>query len=332
MTTFAVPTAMPGRVIPARLNLAREALEGSLRAGLGNKIALIGQRGQRSYAELDAQSGAFAASCAALGIRRGERVLLHTWNCIEFAIAFLGLSKLGAIPVMLNSTAGPADLEYVLGHSDAVAAVSLAELAAPLRSMSHLLRKGLIVARGAAPGEAVFEDMLASGSFETADTGSDEPAMMCYTSGTTGRPKGIVHAHRWIIGRGDANRLRLPPQPDDVALAAGEWSFISLLGHNLLFALRNGITCAILEGRASPEKFLESIARFRVTVTYAVPTIYRRTLAIEGIENGYDLSSLRACNASGESLGAAPWRPGGGGSARRSTNTTVSQSTRCCSA
>ena len=173
----------------------------------------------------------------------------------------------------------------------------------------ELQPKGLIVARGAAAGENAFEDMVLQGGpgrFEAADTSADEPALMCYTSGTTGRPKGIVHAHRWIVGRGDANRLRLPPEPGDVALAAGEWSFISLLGHNVLFALRNGITGAILEDRASPEKFLEMIARFRVTVAYAVPTLYRRTLAIEGIEAHYDLTSLRACNASGEALGAAP--------------------------
>lgn len=128
---------------------------------------------------------------------------------------------------------------------------------------------------------------------------------MCYTSGTTGRPKGIVHAHRWIIGRGDPNRLRVPPQDNDVVLASGEWSFISLLGHNVLFALRNGVTGAILEGRATPEKVLQSIADYRVTVAYAVPTIYRRILASEGIEKRYDLSSLRGCNASGEALGAA---------------------------
>ena len=305
MTAYSVTTGMPGRIIPARLNIAREALGGALMNGLGGKTALIGSRGQLSYSELDAQSGAFAASCAARGIMRGDRVLLRTWNCIEFAVAFLGLAKLGAVPVMQNSASGIADLEYVLDHSDAVAAVSLSALAEPLRALTRLLPKGLIVARGAGLGESVYEDMIQQGTMDLADTGADEPALMCYTSGTTGRPKGIVHAHRWIVGRGDANRLRLPPQPDDIALAAGEWSFISLLGHNVLFALRNGITGAIIEERASPEKFLESIAKFRVTVAYAVPTLYRRALAVDGIENNYDLSSLRACNASGEALGAA---------------------------
>ena len=292
--------------MPSRLNIAREALGGALAAGLGGKVALVGPRGQLTYAELDAQSDAFAAACRARGIQRGDRALLRTWNCIEFAVAFLGLAKLGAVPVLQNSAAGLSDVEYVLEHSDAVAAVTLAELAEPLRALTRLLPKGIIVARGALNGEGVYEDMVKKGHVEIVDTGADEPALMCYTSGTTGRPKGIVHAHRWIIGRGDANRLRLPPQAGDIALAAGEWSFISLLGHNVLFALRNGITGAILEERASPEKVLECIARYDVTVAYAVPTMYRRTLAIDGIEKGSDLSSLRACNARGEALGAAP--------------------------
>ena len=90
----------------------------------------------------------------------------------------------------------------------------------------------------------------------SADTAADEPAFIVYTSGTTGKPKGIVHAHRWIVALGDLNRYRLPPQENDVVMATGEWSFISALGHNLLFPLRNGVTGAILRGRATPENVL----------------------------------------------------------------------------
>ncbi len=302
----ASPVAAPEwSAIPPRVNLVRESLERSLAAGLHDKVAFIAQSGRLTYGELNRQVNAFAAACARRGIQRGDRVLLRTWNCLEFPVAFLGLAKIGAIPVTQNSAAGLPDVRYVLDHSDAVAAVTLADLAEPLRALKDQLPKGLIVARGALAGELAFEDMIKSGSIETVDTAADDPAMMCYTSGTTGKPKGIVHAHRWIIARGDANRLRLPPQPNDVVMAAGEWSFISLLGHNVLFVLRNGVTGAVMEGRASPEKFLQTIADFRVTVTFAVPTLYRRTLAMENVEKQYDLSSLRGCNASGEALGAS---------------------------
>jgi acetyl-CoA synthetase len=93
----------------------------------------------------------------------------------------------------------------------------------------------------------------------------------------------------------------------DVALATGEWSFISALGHNVLFPLRNGVTGAILEGRMHPERVLEAIQRFRVTLLYSVATVYRRILAIDGVEKKFDLSSLRGCNATGEALEAATW-------------------------
>jgi acyl-coenzyme A synthetase/AMP-(fatty) acid ligase len=110
-----------------------------------------------------------------------------------------------------------------------------------------------------------------------------------------------------VVALGDSNKFRIPPQDGDVALATGEWSFISALGHNVLFPLRNGVTGAILEGRALPERVLEAVAKFRVTVLYSVATVYRRVLAMDGVENKYDLSSLRGCNATGEALEAATW-------------------------
>lgn len=291
--------------IPPRVNITREVLDKSIAAGRGSRTAFVAPSGSLTYAELDSQVCAFAAGCAVRGIDRGDRVLIRMWNCFEYAVAFLGLVKIGAVPVLQNSAATLPDIAYILDHSEAVAAVVLADLGEPLRALSPRLAKGLIVARGADSGETAFEDMIRGGSIETVDTEADEPAFMCYTSGTTGRPKAIVHAHRWIIARGDPNRLRVPPLDNDVVLAAGEWSFISLLGHNVLFTLRNGVTGAILEGRASPEKVLQLIADLKVTVAYAVPTIYRMILAAQGMEERYDLSSLRGCNASGEALGAA---------------------------
>ncbi len=291
--------------IPQKINIAAECLDKRIAAGDGAKIAIVADSATLTYAELDARVSAFAGSLAKQGIARGDRVLIRMWNCPQFVIAFLGLAKLGAVPVTQNTATGVADVEYVIEHSDSVAAIALDEQAGPLRELRAKLPKGLVIALGARAGEGSFEEMCASGAIATADTGAEDPAFMCYTSGTTGRPKGILHAQRWLVARGNANRDRVPPMPNDVVLAAGEWSFISLLGHNVLFALRNGVTCATMEGRPTPERFLECIERFRVTVAHAVPTIYRRLLAMDGIEKKHDTSSLRGCNASGEALGAA---------------------------
>lgn len=133
----------------------------------------------------------------------------------------------------------------------------------------------------------------------------DDPAFIVFTSGTTGQPKGIVHAHRWLPALGDANRRRIPPRPDDVALATGEWSFVSALGHNVLFPLRNGFAASILEERPTPERILATIARDGVTLLYSVATLYRRILGTAGIEKKYDLSSLRGANSTGEPLEAS---------------------------
>jgi acyl-coenzyme A synthetase/AMP-(fatty) acid ligase len=300
----------PGyRVIPRKVNIAAEALDRSPAAGRGDHMAFVWDGGGVAYDELARRVDALARGLRGHGIARGSPVLVRLPNCLEFAVSFLALVKIGAVPVLQNSLLSAAEVEYVLGHSEARAAITLADIAAPLRALAARLDRGLIVARGAGAGEVEWESIAGDPSPLVAEaTGADEPAFMVYTSGTTGRPKGIVHAHRWIIALGDSNRWRVPPQAGDVALATGEWSFISALGHNVLFPLRNGVTGAILEGRATPERALAAVERLRVSLLYSVATVYRRILALPGVETRYDLSSLRGCSATGEALEEATWR------------------------
>ena len=167
-----------------------------------------------------------------------------------------------------------------------------------------------VVCAGEAEGSEIpFAALEAKSSpaVVTADTRSDEPAFIVYTSGTTGKPKGIVHAHRWIVALGDLNRYRLPPQENDVVMATGEWSFISALGHNLLFPLRNGVAGAILPGRATPENVLTAVEKFKVTVLHCVATVYRRLLAMPEFEKQHDLKSLRCSHSTGEALREATY-------------------------
>lgn len=293
------------RSFPQRLNIAREVLDLKVEQGLENKTVLLYDDGELTYGELKRHVDSLASGLKQLGVRKGDPVIIRMPNTPEFAVGFLALVKLGALPVLVNSRLGTSELGFILNQAKpclALVEVSRAE------SLRELRRGGavekVVCARGAEGDEISFESLLSEKeeSVEAADTAADNAAFIVYTSGTTGRPKGIVHAHRWIVALGDLNRLRLPPEEGDVVMATGEWSFISALGHNLLFPLRNEVRGAILSGRATPENILVSVKRHRVTVLYSVATVYRRLLALTAFEKQYDLSSLRCANATGEAL------------------------------
>lgn len=301
----------PGyRSAPDRLNLAVEVLDASIGRGFGSRAALVGEHGTTTFANLQMIVSGVAAGLTAHGIERGDLVLIKMGNSVEFAAAFLASVKLGIIPVLVNSLLSAAELQNVLQQAEAKLIFTEASRAEAVREPSARGLVSKVVCVGAnAPDEISFEDFTSQPTFaiEPAPTRADEPAFIVYTSGTTGKPKGIVHAHRWIIALGDLNRYRLPPQANDVVLATGEWSFISALGHNLLFPLRNGVTGAILSARATPDNILAVVEKYRVTVLHSVATVYRRLLATPEFERQHDLSSLRCAHSTGEALRAATY-------------------------
>jgi acyl-coenzyme A synthetase/AMP-(fatty) acid ligase len=253
------------------------------------------------------------ASQLAEQVRPGQRVMFRMTNSAEFAAAFLACIWIGAIPVLQNSQFGRSELEHIVNLSDPV----LFLLAEAMRDDAATagLRPGvprLVVARGlldprsarreSRDGQELLDSVCAAERMPDVFANRDSACFVVFTSGTTGKPKGVVHAHRWLEALGDSNRARVPPQSGDVILATGEWSFISALGHNVLFPLRNGTTGSIMEDRAAPERILETIQRDRVTLLHSVATLYRRILGTPGIETRFDVSSLRGCNSTGEPL------------------------------
>ncbi len=303
-------TPWPGyREIPPRLNLAGEALERPVAAGHGARTAMVWRGGSLSYGALRRRVHGFARGLQALGVAPGERLLVQMPNSVEFATAFLAAVKLGVLPVVVNSLLGVREVGAILEQTRPRFAVTEGSRARALRDLGAPMEA--VICAGEARGDEMPFDAVsheAPDDLVTRDTSAHEPAFMVCTSGTTGRPKCIVHAHRWIVALGDLNRYRLPPEPGDVVLATGEWSFISALGHNLLFPLRNGLTCAVLAGRATPENVLEHLADLGVTLLHSVATVYRRMLAAQGMEEVCDIHTLRGAHSTGEALRETTYR------------------------
>ena len=286
------------------MNLAVLALQLGKDPARADHLAFRTAGGTISNAAFQGIVTALIADLARLGVKAGDKIIFRMTNSTEFAAAFLACVWLGAIPVLQNSQFGQSELEHIAGLSDP----SLFLLAKDMRDdpATAGLRPGVarMIVTGQCLASATGEKLPSASTLALAPFDGDRnaPAFIVFTSGSTGKPKGVVHTHRWLVALGDSNRARVPPQQGDVILATGEWSFISALGHNVLFPLRNGTTGSIMEDRAAPDRILQTIARDRVTLLHSVATLYRRILATPGIEHRYDLTSLRGANSTGEPL------------------------------
>ena len=303
----------PGyRVVAADYNLVNDALHDVVaRPGMGMQDALRFEDGSLTYFELRDRVLALAAGLSLAGVAPREHVLLRGANSREFAISFLALVHVGAIPVLVHSLLATPEIEYIIDNAEIRWVLVDNEVAAAVRAAVNAQSglRGLIAWGGAHTGELAWETLAQS--VATANpafaTQRDDPAFFVYTSGTTGRPKGIVHAHRWLGVVGDQARLRSGPlQTGTVSFSVGEMSSISALGHGLLYPLRNGGIAAFIRGRAVPERVLDAIERFKVNLLFGTPTLFRMLLALDPVLTAArNLSSLNVVNSGGEPAGAA---------------------------
>ena len=299
--------------IPRRLNIGDWVVDRHVREGRGRNPAVhVGDR-THSYDEIRRLSNRAGNVLRGLGVRRGDSVLLRIGTNLDCMLAFLGVLKIGAIPMPTSPMLREQELSVILKNSEAVAAIASPELAASVEAVrgasprfAHLLLGG----EAADPARS-FTVLMERATEELTPeaTGPNDPAFMMYTSGTTGEPKGVLHGHRWIIGTGDPiTKVMTRLGPGDICFQPQDWSFIYALGCNFLYPFLAGAAVVLPTGRFDPEETFATIARHRVTVFCAVPTIYRLMLAAPEAARRYPLGSLRMGVSAGEPLPADTFR------------------------
>ena len=302
---------LPELQFPEQLNCAQELLDCWVEAGQGDRLCVQGKDIRSTYADLQSQANQIAhVLVTEQGVVPGHRVLLHGGNSPMMAACWFAIMKVGAIAVTTMPLLRAKELRQVMQKAEVNHAMYdarlWAELGAALEDcptvQSHIAYMDDTVdglEHRAAAHSAKFQNVL---------TAADDVALIAFTSGTTGQPKGTMHFHRDVMAIcrcWPAHVLR--PVADDVFIGSPPLAFTFGLGGLLLFPMTVGASTVLLE-KASPELLLPAIAQYRATICFTAPTSYR-LMAAQAAQ--HDLSSLRKCVSAGEVLPAVTrklWR------------------------
>ena len=292
---------------PEHVNAGVELTDAMVARGFGDHTALIGNGRQRTYKELSDWTNRLAhALVEDLGVRPGNRVLIRSANNPAMVACWLAATKAGAVVVNTMPMLRAGELTQIVDKAEISLALCDTRLMDELATCAKTSRflKTVVGFDGTTNHDAELDRLALQKSvrFEAVRTGRDDVALLGFTSGTTGEPKATMHFHRdlLIIADGYAREV-LKVTPGDVFVGSPPLAFTFGLGGLAVFPLRFGAAAALLE-TASPANMIEIIERYRATVCFTAPTAYRVMLG--AMEEGADLSSLRAAVSAGETLPA----------------------------
>ena len=296
---------LDGFEYPDRLNAAVELTDAMVAKGLGDHTALIGNGRRRTYKELADWTNKLAnALVDDLGVKPGNRVLIRSANNPAMVACWLAATKAGAVVVNTMPMLRAGELAKYVDKAEishALCDTRLMDEMIACAKQSNFL-KTVVGFDGTSNHDAELDRLALEKSvlFEAVETSSDDVALIGFTSGSTGAPKGTMHFHRdlMIIADGYAKEV-LHVQPDDVFVGSSPLAFTFGLGGLAIFPLRFGAAATLLEN-ASPPHMIEIIEKYRATVCFTAPTAYRAMM--RAMDEGADLSSLRAAVSAGETL------------------------------
>jgi len=289
------------------LNIAHEAVDRHARGARADRVAIrwlakSGAVEELTYRRLADLSSRFANALVGLGLRSGDRVFALTGRTPALYVAALGTLKAGGVFSPLFSAFGPEPVRarIAIGEgrflvtTDALYEKKVAPVRSALPTLEHVLRIG-----------RELDELLAaaSPSFEIAPTPPDTPALLHFTSGTTGAPKGALHVHGAVVMHDHSARLALDLRPDDVLWCTADPGWVTGTSYGIIAPLVNGVTMIVDEAEFDVTRWYKILAEQRVTVWYTAPTAIRMLMrAGAAAVPREQLGSLRFMASVGEPL------------------------------
>ena len=300
------------------LNIAHEAVDRHCAGPQRDHLALrwLGKRGEVrdfSYADLARFTNRFANVLARLGLEKGERVFLLAGRIPELYIGALGTLKAGGVFCPLFSAFGPEPIRQRIGIGDGRVLVTtaafykrkVAELRSSLPGLRHVLLLGTPEEIRAIPGTLDFERLMneADDHFDVCRTGPADLALLHFTSGTTGKPKGAMHVHEAVIAHHMTAKYALDLHPEDIFWCTADPGWVTGTSYGIIAPLTHGITSIVDEAEFDAERWYAILQNQRVSIWYTAPTAVRMMMKV-GVDvvRKYDLGRLRFVASVGEPL------------------------------
>jgi acyl-coenzyme A synthetase/AMP-(fatty) acid ligase len=315
--------------IPTHFNIGEACTDAHLNTAIAEHIAMIVEddtlgTSQVTFGELAKCTDQFAHLLQSLAVEKGERVLIRLPNSLDYPIAFLGAMKSGAIAVPTSTLLTAEEVAYLAKDSGARVLVTdkaaWENLSEQLNDKAQLpnLKTVFLTGAGDIKPHAYLTLIDLSRTlaglpcvYEKPLSLSADPAYLVYTSGTTGYPKGVLHAHRALLGRKPASQYwfdfardgqddKINAIPDRI-MHSGKFNWTYVLGSGLMDPLYLGKTVIVHEGKNDADLWTRLIAKHQATVFVGVPTIYRQIIQKSSATQS-DVPSLRHCMSAGEHL------------------------------
>jgi 2-aminobenzoate-CoA ligase len=297
---------LPELQYPERLNCATLLLDRMVERGLGDKIVFYTPNERWNYRQLLERANRIARVLRDdFGLVPGNRVLLRAANNPMLVACWFAVLKAGGIAVTTMPLLRARELAVILDKAQiglALCDERLAEELEQARSRAPVCQQVCYFNGSGQPGAAAELDQRmrrTAAEFDSVDTSKDDVALIAFTSGTTGKPKGTMHFHRDVMAICDCfPRSTLRPTANDVFIGSPPIGFTFGLGGVVTFPMRVGASAVLLEA-APPDVLLQAIQQFRASVCFTSPTAYRMMLDKAG---EFEISSLKKCVSAGEPL------------------------------